>query len=147
MKAAEKEVGNNQGAYATANVLLIPQCKVPDATPPACPPLPGKVPSSLAKGSNTSRLSLWMPTLNFIHFYEYLLKTKIYVFQTRKQFILLMLRASTQVLVIYIYSFRLFLLLYKHRLLAIVHMCAVCFQTRYPDNPKKMGSDRGSLTV
>lgn len=43
---------------------------------------------SLANTSHTSHLSLWMPKLHFIHFYEHLLRAKGSLFLTRKQFIL-----------------------------------------------------------
>lgn len=79
-------------------------------------------------------------------------ENKDILFLIRKQSIQLTSRAPIQVPVLYIYSFLFFLFspvslpLYKHWLLAVVRMCAVCFQMRYPDNPKKMGSVRGSWT-
>ena len=41
--------------------------------------------SLLAKVSEASRLCVWMPEFNFIHFYDYLFKRQIYLFLTRKQ--------------------------------------------------------------
>lgn len=41
--------------------------------------------SSLAKVSEASRLCLWVPEFNFIHFYDDLFKTQTYWFLTRKQ--------------------------------------------------------------
>lgn len=92
-----------------------------------------------------------MPKLNVICFYEYLLKTKIYLFLTRKQFnFSLMLGVPIEGLCfIFIVFFFLFLfLLHKHWLLAVVTMCAVYFPNALPWQPEeKTCSARGSFTA